>query len=53
MGRVEFVSYNGIFPNLCFGELVLRIDGEEYHSWDCMRPGGCVRLGLPWMTVLM
>ena len=26
---VEFVSYNGSFPNLCSGTLVLRIDGVE------------------------
>lgn len=26
--RVEFVSYDGAYPNLCSGVLVLRIDGE-------------------------
>lgn len=26
---VEFVSYDGDFPNLCSGTLVLRIDGEK------------------------
>ena len=26
---VEFVSYSGRYPNLCRGDLVLRIDGEE------------------------
>lgn len=29
-GRVEFVSYNGEYPNLCSGVLVLKIDGVEY-----------------------
>lgn len=27
--EVEFVSYDGSFPNLCHGRLVLRIDGVE------------------------
>lgn len=29
MGRVEFVSYDGSFPNLCSGLLVVKIDGKE------------------------
>ena len=29
MGRVEFVSYDGEFPNLCSGLLVVKIDGKE------------------------
>ena len=36
--HVEFVSYDGRFPNLCSGMLILRIDGEEvgfhYSSHD-------------------
>lgn len=28
MKHVEFVSYNGEFPNLCAGILTLNIDGE-------------------------
>lgn len=43
MSKIEFVSYDGKYPNLCSGTLVLRIDGEitifpEY----CMSSGGCV-----------
>ena len=36
MGHVEFVSYDGHYPNLCHGTLVLKIDGNVYrfgYSW--------------------
>jgi hypothetical protein len=40
---VEFVSYNGAWPNLCSGTLVLRIDGEDVtFPKYCMRTGGRV-----------
>lgn len=29
MNRVEFVSYDGSFPNLCRGTLILKLDGKE------------------------
>lgn len=28
--HVEFVSYNGEYPCLCSGSLILKIDGKEY-----------------------
>lgn len=31
--KIEFISYDGKFPNLCSGELTLRIDGE-YHQFS-------------------
>lgn len=40
---VEFVSYNGRYPNYCSGKLVLRIDGKEVTFPDyCMCSGGSV-----------
>jgi len=49
-GRVQFVSYNGHYPNLCSGELVLRIDGTvikfaKYSSDKCeiMKENGIIR----------
>lgn len=27
---VEFVSYTGEYPNLCTGDLTLRVNGKEY-----------------------
>ena len=39
---IEFVSYNGEYPNLCSGELVLRIDGKEVNFGSCLCSGGYV-----------
>lgn len=40
---VEFVSYDGRYPNYCSGKLVLRIDGKEVEFPDyCMCSGGSV-----------
>lgn len=40
---VEFVSYNGEYPNLCSGTLTVKIDGEkiEIPPWY-ISSGGCV-----------
>ena len=27
---IEIVSYDGRYPNLCFGRLKLKVDGKEY-----------------------
>lgn len=46
---VEFVSYDGRFPNLCSGKLVLRIDGKVVIMPDhCMISGGCVWFDNEW-----
>ena len=46
---VEFVSYNGCWPNLCSGTLVLKIDGEEVVFPDyCMSSGGSVWFDIDW-----
>lgn len=42
---VEFISYNGDYPNLCSGKLVLKINGEIVEFSGCDRfwtsGGGC------------
>lgn len=30
MTAIEIVSYDGEYPNLCFGRLKLKADGKEY-----------------------
>ena len=30
--NIEFISYNGRYPNLCSGQLMLKIDGEVIDS---------------------
>lgn len=47
--RVEFISYDGEFPNLCRGELVLKIDGEIVRLDRCLCSGGSVWFDSDWM----
>lgn len=46
---VEFVSYDGKYPNLCSGTLVLKIDGTvvEFPQF-CMQTGGGVWFDDDW-----
>lgn len=46
---VEFVSYDGAFPSLCYGQLILKINGQEQKFPEgCLRSGGCVRFDDDW-----
>lgn len=46
---VEFVSYDGRYPNLCSGTLVLKIDGvERVMPSYCMHSGGSVTFDNNW-----
>lgn len=40
---VEFISYDGAFPNLCSGTLVLKINGKrrEFPSGCLISEGWC------------
>lgn len=49
---VEFISYDGKYPNLCSGNLVLRIDGEEVTLQGCLISGGCVSFTSDWDEVV-
>lgn len=51
---VEFVSYDGAFPNLCSGILVLRINGaERQFPRYSMHSGGSVWFGENWEEHVM
>lgn len=39
MEHVKFVSYDGKWPNLCTGTLVLNIDGTDYSFGFTTVPG--------------
>lgn len=45
---IEFISYNGKYPNLCSGELILRIDGKEVSLSSCLCSGGYVTFDDDW-----
>ena len=40
--RLKFISYNGRYPNLCSGTLVISLDDIEYSMQYCMCSGGSV-----------
>ncbi len=46
---LEFVSYDGRYPNLCSGTLVLRLDGKDIQFPPyCLNSGGCVSFDDNW-----
>lgn len=47
--KFEFVSYDGAFPNLCNGTLVIRVDGKEYSLEPyVLESGGSVSFDDEW-----
>lgn len=45
---IEFVSYDGSFPNLCRGTLVIKVNGKEYNCGRCLMSGGSVTFDDHW-----
>ena len=39
---VEFVSYDGKYPCLCMGTLVIKVNEENYSLEDAMISGGSI-----------
>lgn len=49
MSEIKFVSYNGHYPNLCSGTLVLNIDGVDVtFPRYCLSSGGYVSFDSDW-----
>ena len=48
MKEIEFVSYDGKYPNLCSGTLKLKIDGKEHTFLYCLNSGGAVYSDEDW-----
>lgn len=46
---VEFVSYNGTFPNLCHGTLIIKVDGEEVSLKNYLCSGGQCGFDKDWV----
>jgi hypothetical protein len=47
MRKIEFVSYDGKYPNLCSGTLTIKVDGKKM-SDHCLRSGGSVWFDKDW-----
>lgn len=48
-GQVKFISYDGAFPNLCSGKLILEVNGKkvEFPNY-CLCSGGSVSFSDDW-----
>lgn len=42
MKKIKFVSYDGVYPNLCSGTLKLDVDGQQINLESCLCSGGNV-----------
>ena len=45
---VEFVSYDGKWPCLCYGTLTIKVDGKTYRFTSAMVSGGCICRNEEW-----
>jgi hypothetical protein len=39
---VKFISYDGKWPSLCMGTLVIEVDGKKIELKDCLGSGGSI-----------
>jgi len=51
--NIELVSYDGCYPNLCSGKLVLKLCGEEWtFPYHCLSSGGSVSFTDDWEEIV-
>ena len=49
MSRLKFISYNGAYPSLCSGTLIMELDGKDIIFPEyCLSSGGCVWIDDDW-----
>lgn len=48
MVKVEFISYDGDYPNLCAGTLVIKVEGVEFNLPHALVSGGTVWFDDDW-----
>lgn len=48
MSKIEFIAYDGGYPNLCHGNLILKIDGELVEFHNVLESGGQVGFDENW-----
>ena len=48
MSKIEFISYDGGYPNLCRGNLILKINGELVEFNNVLESGGQVGFDENW-----
>lgn len=41
MAKIEFVSYDGAYPNYCDGNLIIKVDGKIYENLSIVSGGSC------------
>lgn len=51
--RLRFVSYDGRFPNLCSGTLIMELDSERINFPSyCLQSGGIVSFDDDWHEIV-
>lgn len=45
---IEFVSYDGGYPNLCRGTLIIKYNRKEYKIKGCLSSGGSIERNVDW-----
>jgi hypothetical protein len=51
--RLKFISYDGEYPNLCNGTLVMELDGKKIKFPPfCLRSGGSVTFDNDWNEIV-